>query len=305
MTVTFWGARHYAKCYMVGLFRYNRKTVTRMTIGGEYSSHKYEYHGVDQHYIKYYRFTGDNSLSSVRKVRPLSSEQLLSHPQDEGLKIKYFVEDDWMGYGKFNPPLSNKIFKSNVLANSGGQELYPMYADHGSKWHDHFFNDLSTCDLFCPQPHKQLFEYEPFIDYFKSCNNIVPYKTNIEQITIARINQFVPAATNKTFNVNIKNVEDAYYTDKELVFKHLDDFTRNNRDVEQKLIDKGIEFDYLDLDNHDSRMFCENKLPKTYSLFTFDKESDRYKLAVKMAKDYIQTRNLTDTRLSGRINDKI
>jgi len=52
-------------------------------------------------------------------------------------------------------------------------------------------------------------------------------------------------------------------------------------------------------------MFCENKLPKTYSLFTFDKESDRYKLAVKMAKDYIQTRNLTDTRLSGRINDKI
>ena len=131
------------------------------------------------------------------------------------------------------------------------------------------------------------------------------YKTNILDITIARVNLFVSSTTNKTFNVNVKNVEDAWYTDKELVFKHLDDFTRNNRNVEQTLIDNGIEYDYLDLDNHDYKMLCENQIPKTHGVIGYDKNDDRYKLATTMAKEYLQTRNLTDMRLSGRLQDSI
>ena len=301
MKFVIWGARHYGKAYFNGLFRYNRKTVTQMQIGGKYVSHKWEYHGLDQHNIKYVRYDDSNIITKIILVDSLNSEQLLTHRTDKGIKIEYFVYEDYLGYGKNNPPDSK--FKVGTWKESN-KKLYPIYEDHGSKWHDHFFNDLCACDLFLPQPHPQIF-YKPFIEYFRTCNNIIPYKENLLDITIARINLFVSEITNKTFNANVENVEDAYYTDKELVFKHLDDFTRENRNVEQILIDNGIEYDYLDLDNHDYKMFCENKIPKQYTIFPYDKESDRYKLATTMAKEYLQTRNLTDMRLSGRIQDNI
>jgi len=301
MKFVIWGARHYGKAYFNGLFRYNRKTVTQMQIGGKYVSHKWEYHGLDQHRIKYVRYTDSDIITPIIKVDSLSSEQLLQHVSDKGIKTLLLVEEDYLGYGKWNPP--HDKFKVGTWKENN-KKLYPIYADHGSKWHDHFFNDLCTCDVFIPQPHPQIF-YEPFIDQFKTCHNIVPYKSNILDITIARVNLFVSSTTNKTFNVNVKNVEDAWYTDKELVFKHLDDFTMNNRNVEQTLIDNGIEFDYLDLDNHDYKMLCENNTPSGDTRYPYNKDTDRYNLAVTMAKEYIHTRNLTDMRLSGRLHDNI
>ena len=302
MKFVIWGARHYGKSYFNGLFRYNRKTLTQMQIGGEYQSHKWEYHGIDQHRIIYNRYDDSDIITPIIEVDSLSSDELLQHRTDKGIKTEEYVQEDYLGYGKNDIPKFVK-FKMGVRKENN-KKLYPIYADHGSKWHDHFFNDLCTCDVFIPQPHPQIF-YEPFIDHFNTCHNIVPYKDNILDITIARINLFVSAATNKTFNVNVKNVEDAWYTDKELVFKHLDDFTRNNRNVEQTLIDNGIEYDYLDLDNHDYKMLCENQIPKTHGTIVYDKNDDRYKLATTMAKEYLQTRNLTDMRLSGRLQDSI
>jgi len=302
MKFVIWGARHYGKSYFNGLFRYNRKTLTQMQIGGEYQSHKWEYHGIDQHRIIYNKYDDSDIITPIREVDSLSSDELLQHRTDKGIKTEEYVQEDYLGYGKNNIPKFVK-FKMGVRKENN-KKLYPIYADHGSKWHDHFFNDLCTCDVFIPQPHPQIF-YEPFIDHFNTCHNIVPYKDNILDITIARINLFVSAATNKTFNVNVKNVEDAWYTDKELVFKHLDDFTRNNRNVEQTLIDNEIEYDYLDLDNHDYKMLCENQIPKTHGTIVYDKNDDRYKLATTMAKEYLQTRNLTDMRLSGRLQDSI
>ena len=273
-----------------------------MQIGGKYVSVKWEYHGIDQHRIIYVKYDDSDIITPIREVDSLSSDELLQHRTDKGIKTEEYVQEDYLGYGKNNIPKFVK-FKMGVRKENN-KKLYPIYADHGSKWHDHFFNDLCTCDVFIPQPHPQIF-YEPFIDHFNTCHNIVPYKDNILDITIARINLFVSAATNKTFNVNVKNVEDAWYTDKELVFKHLDDFTRNNRNVEQTLIDNGIEYDYLDLDNHDYKMLCENQIPKTHGTIVYDKNDDRYKLATTMAKEYLQTRNLTDMRLSGRLQDSI
>ncbi len=301
MKFVIWGARHYGKSYFNGLFRYNRKTITQMQIGGKYVSLKWEYHGIDQHRIRYIKYDDSDIITPVIKVDSLSSEQLLQHRTDKGIKTEEFVYEDYLGYGKNNPP--DTTFKVGTWKENN-KELYPIYEDHGSKWHDHFFNDLCTCDVFIPQPHPQIF-YKPFIDQFNTCYNIIPYKTNILDITIARVNLFVSSATNKSFNVNVKNVEDAWYTDKELVFKHLDDFTRNNRNVEQTLIDNGIEYDYLDLDNHDYKMLCENQIPKTHGVIEYDKNDDRYKLATTMAKEYLQTRNLTDMRLSGRLQDSI
>ena len=275
-----------------------------MRIGGKYLSQKYEYYDKDQHFITYCRYVEDSHISKRNTIHTLSSDELMSINTDIGLKTMEFVEEDWLGYGANDPPLSNVLLKTNRISSKIDRDLYPIYQDHGSKWHDHFFNDLCTCDVFIPQPHPQIF-YEPFIDQFKTCHNIVPYKSNILDITIARVNLFVSSTTNKTFNVNVKNVEDAWYTDKELVFKHLDDFTMNNRNVEQTLIDNGIEFDYLDLDNHDYKMLCENNTPSGDTRYPYNKDTDRYNLAVTMAKEYIHTRNLTDMRLSGRLQDNI
>ena len=52
-------------------------------------------------------------------------------------------------------------------------------------------------------------------------------------------------------------------------------------------------------------MLCENELPRTHGTIIYDKNDYRYKLATTMAKEYLQTRNLTDMRLSGRIIDRI
>ena len=65
MKFVIWGARHYGKGYFNGLFRYNRKTLTQMQIGCKYVSHKWEYHGLDQHNIKYVRYDDSNIITKI------------------------------------------------------------------------------------------------------------------------------------------------------------------------------------------------------------------------------------------------
>ena len=48
-----------------------------------------------------------------------------------------------------------------------------------------------------------------------------------------------------------------------------------------------------------------NNKPGEQHYTVYDKNDDRYKLATTMAKEYLQTRNLTDMRLSGRLQDSI
>jgi len=128
MKFVIWGARHYGKAYFNGLFRYNRKTVTQMQIGGKYVSHKWEYHDLDQHHIKYKRYDDSDTITPVIKVDSLSSEQLLHHYTDTGIKIEYFVYEDYLGYGKNNPPKTK--FKVGTWKENN-RKLYPIYEDHG------------------------------------------------------------------------------------------------------------------------------------------------------------------------------
>ena len=46
-----------------------------------------------------------------------------------------------------------------------------------------------------------------------------------------------------------------------------------------------------------------NKLMRM--ILKVNKNSERYKIATLIAKDYIHTRGLTEVRLSGRVNDRI
>mgnify|MGYP001168149988 CR=1 FL=1 len=312
-----WGHRHYGKGYLLNLFKYNRMDVTLTQIGGMFLSHQWKYIDADQRHIKYFRFIEDGHITIETKCHRLSSDELLEYDEPIGLKWAMSVAEDYIFYGKLTDP---KYCKTNQMK---GRELYPIYADNGKIWHDHFFKDLCDCDVYFPRPHPQIW-YDPFIHHFKTCRNIVPYKTNILDITIARINLFESRQTNKTFNVNIKNVEEAYYLDKNLVWTHLDDFVRNNRNVEQKLVDNNIPYEYLDLDNHDYRDYVKKDLPpvgvsregantspnKTFKIsgkmdYDSNKENERYLFARRISEEYIKERGLTDLRLSGRIHDRI
>ena len=309
-----WGYKHYGKSYITGLYRYNRKNVTIMQIGGMYLSCKWMYDELDQQRIKYYRYKDEDIITTDIKTDRLSSDDLLHHDTDKGIRNMGFVEEDYLGYGKNSREgwLKRKKLRPDCsmkpnLSKLESRELYPIYSDHGSIWEDHFFNDLCDCDLFVPRPHPQLMSYKPFIEHFKKCRNIFSYKSDIVDICIARINLFESEETNKHMNTNINDVEDAYHTDKELVFSHLDFFVTNNRNVEQQLIDLDIPYEYLDLDTHDYKVLCDNPVSRKHGeqLEYTPRDSERYKFARYMVEDYIKTRGLTDLRLSGRIHDKI
>jgi len=302
-----WGFKHYGKSYFQGIFRYNRKTVTQMQGGGMFVSHKWKYDGLDQHRIKYRRYIDEDDITTDIEVDTLSSDDLLNHDTDKGIRIRELVREDYLGYGKINslkPKFTTGVWKET------GRKLYPIYSDDGSVWEDHFFNDLCDSDILIPQIHPQMMSYKPFIEHFKTCRNIIPYKVDIVDICIERINLFESKETNKYMNTNVKDVEDAYYTDKELVFSHLDFFVTQNRNVEQLLIDLNIPYEHLNLDTHNYKTLCENQIPKRttadhYGRHVVSKESERYDFARLIVEEYIQTRGLTDLRLSGRLHDKI
>jgi len=309
-----WGFKHFGKSYFTGLYRYNRKNVTMMQIGGTYLSNKWMYDELDQHRIKYYRYKDDDTITTDLKIERLSSDDLLHHDTDKGIRNQGFVEEDYLAYGKNN---RENWFRTNKirpdcslkphLSKLESKELYPIYSDHGSVWEDHFFNDLCDCDLFVPRPHPQLISYEPFIEHFKTCRNIITYKSDVVDMCIARINLFESKETNKYMNTNINDVEDAYNTDKELVFSHLDFFVTKNRNVEQLLIDLDIPYEHIDLDTHDYKILCDKPVSRRHGeqLEYTPRETERHEFARYMVEDYIKTRGLTDLRLSGRIHDKI
>ena len=298
-----WGFKHFGKSFFLASFRYNRKTVVQMQIGGEYSTHKWEYHGVEQHYKTFYRENDDNIIKCRTKIHELTSDELLLYNLDKGIISPDGVNDDYLGYGKFQ---FNKPKVDTSVDKKTGKKLYPIYSDHGSKWSDHFFDDLCTCDLFVPRPHNSMW-YEPFIEHFRKCNNIVTYKEDVLDMCISRLNLYETKETNKYMNTNVKDIEDAYNTNKSLVFTHLDFFIKKNRDVEVKLRENNIPYEYLELDSFDAKRMVDTELPRRYNdvLLPIPKDTYRFRLITRMAKEYIKSRGLTDLRLSGRVNDKI
>ncbi len=309
-----WGFKHFGKSYFTGLYRYNRKNVTMMQIGGTYLSNKWMYDELDQYRIKYYRYKDDDTITKDTKIERLSSDDLLHHDTDKGIVNQGFVEEDYLAYGKNSRDnwLRSKKIRPDCslkphLSKLESRELYPIYSDHGSVWEDHFFNDLCDCDLFVPRPHPQLMSYKPFIEHFKTCRNIITYKSDVVDMCIARINLFESKETNKYMNTTINDVEDAYNTDKELVFSHLDFFVTKNRNVEQLLIDLDIPYEHIDLDTHDYKILCDNPVSRRHGeqLEYTPRKTERHEFARHMVEEYIKTRGLTDLRLSGRLHDKI
>ena len=87
-------------------------------------------------------------------------------------------------------------------------------------------------------------------------------------------------------------------------------FTRQQRDIEQALQDYNIPYDHFNLDEDDySRFGCKILVHNKYFHPNFDLSNPvtkhKHKILEDMASEYVTVRGLTDTRLSGRIIDKI
>ena len=154
------------------------------------------------------------------------------------------------------------------------------------------------------------------IKLLKQTDNVIPYKENIIDSMISKLNMFDPSKQSRKYTqrtgrpILFKSIMDAYNRDKETVWCHLDEFTRQQRDIEQALQDYNIPYDYFNLDQDDySRYGCNLVLDKKFTHPNFDLSNTetKYKhdILQDIAFEYVTVRGLTDTRLSNRIVDKI
>ena len=154
------------------------------------------------------------------------------------------------------------------------------------------------------------------IKLLKQTDNVIPYKENIIDSMVSKLNMFDPLKQSRKYTqrtgrpILFKSIIDAYNRDKDTVWSHLDEFTRQQRDIEQALQDYNIPYDYFNLDQDDySRYGCDLVLDRKFTHPNFDlsnaETKHRHDLLTDIAFEYVTVRGLTDTRLSNRIIDKI
>jgi len=310
MTSIYWGGRLYGKVNMQCLFRYNRKSVSQHA-HHKYKLFKWEYVGSKQIRSVYYQ--SNDWITKHVKVDVVDDKFLLETQTDKGLKNNTHVEFDWLGKGAMSIPET----KMKTLRREDGSEilyepkdLHPIYEDDIDVWYDHFVNDIITCDLYNPIDWLLEQKDHRLLQILKGCRNVVGYKENMHDWLIGLIGLFVPWESSRNWGVDVSDPYDAYKKNPEILYSDFDYHIKNNRNVEQKLIDYGIEYEYLNLDTDDYAKFfgLEKNLPRTsYNRTQFYKEvaPERYDFASNVVKEYIQDRNLHGWRIDGRLYDKI
>ncbi len=202
---------------------------------------------------------------------------------------------------------------------------YEEYLKHAPEtWENYALDDMIDGELLVrPNPLLGFVENNrvhnttnKIVSLLQETINLVPYKENILDSMISKLNIFNPPKQSKKYTnrtgrpVSFKTIVDAYKRDKEIVWNHLDEFTREQRDIEQALVDNNIPYDYFNLDEDNYKRFnCDIILPRKYSHPNFNLEENEVKknftVLENMAKEYIMVRSLQDVRLHGRIKDKI
>ena len=295
MTYVYWGGRTYGKINQQGLFRWNRKTVSQ-NAHNIFKAFKWEYVGDKQIRTRYYWNVEDDKITRYVKSESITDDWLYNTVVDKGIKNNDTagLEKDWLGGGRYENPEIAKKREYNP------PELRPIWDNYG-----HFHNDIITCDLYLPQPYVL---DGPFISTLKTCKHVVGYKSDMVSWFINVLNYFVASEASKNWGIEIKDPKDAYDKDKEIIFGYFDHHLGMNRDVEQRLRDVGIEYDYLDLDNDNYAEFfgLERNLPRDMYSQDYKKYGgERYNIAKSIAEEYIDNRQLTGWKLDGRIHDKV
>ena len=321
MKFVYWGAVNSGSDHINRMFEFNERQHVFFT-NSTYKFDKYIYpESKKEECYHYYKHKNENKLVKVlyrsRRVKNPFKERAYNYME------KYnFVDHRTTDFYKnrFITDSSNRRGLDNKVDHS----MYDTFLNHPPDTWDFALEDMFDGDIII-RPHHLLgfvnyqrkYSTTPrIISLLKNTINIVPYKEDIIDSMISKLNMFDPPKQSKKYTkisnrpVFFKTIIDAYKKDKEIVWRHLDDFTRQQRDVEQALQDYDIPYDYLNLDQDDySRFSCKIILNKKYSHPNFDRNNpdveQKYMMLEDIAKEYVTVRELTDIKLSGRIYDKI
>tara|TARA_B100000927_G_scaffold266065_1_gene239190 strand:+ start:701 stop:1456 length:756 start_codon:yes stop_codon:yes gene_type:complete len=185
-------------------------------------------------------------------------------------------------------------------------DFYPYFSEN--KWHDMLPIIFDTEVVIRPT---YLLDDDISNSYIKECTNLVPYKTDLIDTLIHKLNIFDIKKQSRRYVERtgrpkyFQTIQDAYNTDKNIVWGHLDNIIGEQRDIEQKLIDKNIPYQHFCLDGQSYSIFdLDVSVSNDLTSGNFE-HNTQYHILEGYAKEYVTVRGLTDMKLSGRIYDKI
>jgi hypothetical protein len=322
MKFVYWGAVNSGSDHLNRMFEFNERQHVFFT-NSTYKFDRYIYpEPKKQEWYHYYKPRNENKL-----VRVLYRTSRVKNPMKErayNYMEKYnFVDHRTTDFYK-NKTITDSSDRRGLDKQITNIDDYEPFLNHAPNTWEFALDDMFDGEILI-RPHHLLgiVNYQrtyitttKIISLLKNTTNIVPYKVNIIDSMISKLNMFDPPKQSKKYTkqtgrpVFFKTIIDAYKRDKEIVWNHLDDFTKQQRDIEQALQDYNIPYDYMNLDEDDySRFGCKIVLDKKWSHPNFDPDNPvvehKRKMLEDIAKEYVTVRGLTDTRLSGRITDKI
>ena len=139
-------------------------------------------------------------------------------------------------------------------------------------------------------------------DYVRSCKNIIPYKENIHDSCVEKLDSFGDFCDSKYG----RDVYLAYKNDPEIVFNYLDRYVVNKgRSFERKLQKKNISYEFFNLDKdnyNDVFKLGSIELPRdmtasTLCTATEELHKERRNHLIEIADKWCDDRKITDVRL--------
>jgi len=321
MKFVYWGAVNSGADHINRMFEFNERQHVFYT-NAPYKFDKYIYpKSKTQEWYHYYKLRNENKLVRVLHQGNRVKDPHIEHTYNYMEKYN-FVDHRTMDF------YSNKTITDSSDRRGVNDDVdiskYEPFLNHAPNTWEFALDDMFDGELLVRPNHllgivncqRAYITTPKIISLLKNTTNIVPYKENIIDSMVSKLNIFDPPKQAKKYikrtgrPVVFKTIIDAYNRDKEIVWRHLDEFTKQQRDIEQALQDYDIPYDHFNLDTDDYIRFnCKIVLDKKYSHPNFDTNNPvvehKRKLLEDMASEYVTVRGLTDVRLSGRITDRI
>ena len=288
----YWGGVNSGTNHINRLLGFNEKPHVWMT--GRYCFDTYTYKDKIEYTTSYFKTKSNQVVTKVlsRPVKVPSKEICFVYGE------KYNFIDD-----RTNENNGNNEVESTTHSLEG---FYPYFSEN--KWHDMLPIIFDTEVVIRPT---FLLDDDISIPYIKKSINLIPYKTDIIDTLIHKLNIFDIRKQSRRYMQrtgrpkSFRTIEDAYRADKNIVWNHLDKIIGHQRDIEQKLIDKNIPYQHFCLDGQSYSIFdLDVSVSNDLTSGNFEHNA-QYHILEGYAKEYVTVRGLTDMKLSGRIYDKI
>tara|TARA_B100000424_G_C22921296_1_gene490181 strand:+ start:168 stop:1019 length:852 start_codon:yes stop_codon:yes gene_type:complete len=283
MTFIYWGAFDFGKHHLQEYARANRKSYTKWM---KTSAKKYSFTNDKQ--VKEYYYGNE----TVRTEEDIDDSRFELRCYDNYIKYIPKPKSDWerqynkMRKDKFRGKFTDitKCLPSDLIFALYGVNYQNL--QHCNSYNDYqkYINDLGLMT-------------DENINFIRNCNNIVPYKENILDSAISKLDKFSDAKT--PFKHDIVK---AYEVNKKFVWIYLDNMLYNHPQwIERLLQQYDIPYTYfnLDKDNYNEVFGWEIVIDRdiTHPNQRWGGLEERYNLVKEIAEDYIKYNMKGDTRL--------